>query len=71
LTQIQNRIQSLQDKFVDGDIDNVSYKEALARYTKEQQRIENKLNEDTQTDLAFKKMGGFKLQYVQKYVELL
>jgi len=55
LIQIKNRIQSLQDKFVDGDIDNVSYKEALARYSKEQQRIENKLNEDTQTDLAFKK----------------
>ena len=55
LTQIQNRIQRLQDKFVDGDIDNVMYKEALVRYTKEQQRIENKLNEDTQTDLAFKK----------------
>ena len=55
LTQIQNRIKSLQDKFVDGDIDNVAYKEALTRYTKKQKSIESQLNETTQTDLVFKK----------------
>ena len=55
LTQIKLRIQSLQDKYIDGDIDNLTYKETMDRYIKLQQNIQNKLSEDTQTDLVFKK----------------
>lgn len=54
-TQIKQRIQNLQDKFIDGEIDSLDYKNTMDRYTKQQQSIENKLNEGTQIDLVFKK----------------
>lgn len=53
LTKTEKRLDSLQEKFIDGDIEKEYYKQSLAKYKAEQKDIKSKINAVDKADDEF------------------